>query len=163
MSRLIVISVVVGLALFGLLSFSLAEENLTITTYYPSPYGSYRQLNVSNTLVVGPFSVVDPATVSAVAVAGGTAEYIFARRNLPTVADPTTYGWAAGDRYYLYSQDGLAAYLSTDDFGNIFGVTNAGSVHIYSAAETTTDGIGIVYGYTTGEQARYPQNNHSTP
>jgi len=26
--------------------FSFAQENITITTYYPSPYGSYRELRV---------------------------------------------------------------------------------------------------------------------
>ena len=53
MSRLIVISVVIGLALFGFLSLSSAQENLTITTYYPSPYGSYMDLRVSDQLSVG--------------------------------------------------------------------------------------------------------------
>jgi len=37
---------------FVLLLFSLSfcEEKITITTYYPSPYGSYRDLEVNNNL-----------------------------------------------------------------------------------------------------------------
>lgn len=47
----------IGLIIFGaLILFSSAyarEEELTITTYYPSPYGSYQQLYVAQTLGIG--------------------------------------------------------------------------------------------------------------
>lgn len=42
---------IIGIAVFFILSlFSLGfcEESMTITTYYPSPYGSYRQLSVTS-------------------------------------------------------------------------------------------------------------------
>jgi hypothetical protein len=46
-----------SLSLIYLLIFPLiiyaADETLTITTYYPSPYGSYNNLTVANTLGVG--------------------------------------------------------------------------------------------------------------
>lgn len=38
--------------IFALLSLVLADEQLTITTYYPSPYGSYNQLQ-TNSLGIG--------------------------------------------------------------------------------------------------------------
>jgi hypothetical protein len=37
---------------FGLFSSAFAEETMTITTYYPSPYGSYNELS-TNKLAVG--------------------------------------------------------------------------------------------------------------
>jgi hypothetical protein len=37
----------ISLAIF-LSVYAYAEENITITTYYPSPYGSYRNLNIYN-------------------------------------------------------------------------------------------------------------------
>jgi len=39
-----VLSLVMGLILSFLYAACFAEESITITTYYPSPYGSYRQL-----------------------------------------------------------------------------------------------------------------------
>lgn len=39
--------------------FSSAAENITITTYYPSPYGSYRQLS-SNQVVIGSSYTTNP-------------------------------------------------------------------------------------------------------
>jgi len=38
--------------IFGFFSLSFAEESITITTYYPSPYGSYNSLQ-TNMLGVG--------------------------------------------------------------------------------------------------------------
>lgn len=48
MSKLINI---IGIAMFfilSLFSFVFSQESMTITTYYPSPYGSYRQLSVTS-------------------------------------------------------------------------------------------------------------------
>lgn len=65
----------------GLLSLGFAEENITITTYYPSPYGSYRELRAQRVAVgenyinTGTYSWdATPATISANAdlVAEGT-------------------------------------------------------------------------------------------
>lgn len=44
---------IIILFIFCLSSLSFSQEQLTITTYYPSPYGSYRDLKVTNTLEVG--------------------------------------------------------------------------------------------------------------
>lgn len=39
--------------ILGLFSLSFSQEQITITTYYPSPYGSYRELR-ANRLTVDP-------------------------------------------------------------------------------------------------------------
>ena len=44
-----------ALFLFPLLSF--AQENITITTYYPSPYGSYRELRVQRLAIGENYSI----------------------------------------------------------------------------------------------------------
>jgi len=47
------ILVITGIFLWvSLFSFSFAEEKLTITTYYPSPYGTYRELRAQR-IVIG--------------------------------------------------------------------------------------------------------------
>lgn len=45
------IIVFVGMILFFGASFCLAEESITITTYYPSPYGVYKELRAKRTAV----------------------------------------------------------------------------------------------------------------
>lgn len=44
--------IILFLFLAGIYSVALAQEELVITTYYPSPYGSYDQLN-ANQMAVG--------------------------------------------------------------------------------------------------------------
>lgn len=44
MSKHINIIGIVAFFILGLFSLSFAEESITITTYYPSPYGSYKEL-----------------------------------------------------------------------------------------------------------------------
>ncbi len=42
------ISIFVGILLFSGLSLCFAEDSVTITTYYPSPYGSYNELTTTS-------------------------------------------------------------------------------------------------------------------
>jgi len=44
MSKQVNIMVIVLFLILGLFSLSFSQESMTITTYYPSPYGSYREL-----------------------------------------------------------------------------------------------------------------------
>lgn len=44
MSKILTITAVVLLLILSLSSFAFSEETLTITTYYPSPYGRYKEL-----------------------------------------------------------------------------------------------------------------------
>ena len=58
------VRVVVISSIFCGLYFKIAqaqgEESITITTYYPSPYGSYRQLIVTDSMIVGTGSPANP-------------------------------------------------------------------------------------------------------
>ncbi len=42
-----------GVLFFAFNTFAFADESITITTYYPSPYGSYNQLYVADKLNIG--------------------------------------------------------------------------------------------------------------
>ena len=48
MVRILKIFAAVIFSINSLLAFAFAEERLTITTFYPSPYGSYKQLSVTD-------------------------------------------------------------------------------------------------------------------
>ncbi len=70
---------IIGIAvflIFVLFSLSFADESMTITTYYPSPYGSYNQLQtkslgVGDNNVDGNFTSADvPTTTGDVWIAG---------------------------------------------------------------------------------------------
>lgn len=50
MSKLLNLIAITIVFIFILFSLSLAEEQITITTYYPSPYGSYQDLEVIHKL-----------------------------------------------------------------------------------------------------------------
>lgn len=53
MFKQINIMIIVLSILLGSSSLAFSEESITITTYYPSPYGSYNNLEVRNQLTVG--------------------------------------------------------------------------------------------------------------
>jgi len=48
--------VVLSLIISASLSFAQTSENVTITTYYPAPYGEYRQVKLTPTTGFTPFS-----------------------------------------------------------------------------------------------------------
>lgn len=52
MAKLFTITGIAICVIFGLFCFSFAQESLTITTYYPSPYGSYNELR-ANQMSIG--------------------------------------------------------------------------------------------------------------
>lgn len=67
MFRLIHIALNITLIILVLFSLSLAEESITITTYYPSPYGSYNELTTaSNTYLATTSGNVGIGTTSAI-------------------------------------------------------------------------------------------------
>lgn len=53
MSKRINITGITLFFIFTLFSLGFCEESMTITTYYPSPYGSYNDLYVANRLGIG--------------------------------------------------------------------------------------------------------------
>ena len=134
MSRLIVISVLIGLALFGLLSLSFAQEHLTITTYYPSPYGSYKDLAVFNQLYVGPigdiFSPTGGSHPGAIAVSGSAAGLYLVNRNL--ISTTLSHPWGAGQVFYWYNLGGVAMLsngaTTAAGITNVLQVTSSGNL-----------------------------------
>jgi len=48
MARLVILVCLMGLLVISATAFAQNEEKITLTTYYPSPYGSYGQLDVNN-------------------------------------------------------------------------------------------------------------------
>lgn len=57
MIRWVKINAMTVFFLLALLAFAFPEETLTITTYYPSPYGSYNELTVANREAIGDVNV----------------------------------------------------------------------------------------------------------
>jgi len=101
-----------SLFLLFLFSLSRAQEQITITTYYPSPYGSYRDLEVSNKLSG---RGVSPTT----GPAGNVDIVIFAQNTAPDTTIPDKYGvyartWAGGN------VGGALARAWLDNTGNIW-------------------------------------------
>ena len=163
MNKLIVIPVVIGLVLFGFLSFSSAQqEHLTITTYYPSPFGSYRDLSVSNQLYVGPigniFSITVPETlhpgaITASGVAGGL--YLVDQNLISTTL---THPWATGQVFYWYN---LGSKVRLNNAGStsasdVMTITTAGTLNVtgnllaWSNASHPNGCYMMSYGSTSG-------------
>lgn len=53
MIRLLSIMGIAVFFIYSLSSLSFSQEQLTITTYYPSPVGSYRELRIEGSVVAG--------------------------------------------------------------------------------------------------------------
>jgi len=121
-----------GVSVLFLASFSLlqaADEQLTFTTYYPSPYGSYIDLTVSNSLMVGP--VNNGATIwggnannvpGAVVASGSAAAFLFVDRNS---------GYSAGtpgNTYAWYNTGGVCRLWTTVN-GDILQISSNGAIN----------------------------------
>ncbi len=133
-----------------LVSFGFSED-LIITTYYPSPNGSYRDLRVSNSLGVGTLSDAWLATqanndgmIVSAGVNGGL--YFKGRNN--------------GNIFAWYSLDGATARLWNSSGGDLFGVSNTGNVYIRKSSEVTNDPLNGLAWYTTGVMPRYCDKAH---
>jgi len=145
------IGVIVIFLLLGLFSLSFSQEQLTITTYYPSPFGSYRDLSVTDSLQVGPHPMANAQ--GRVHTGGSNAEFSFARRDL--AAPPAG---VAGDRYVWYNQAGTAA-LWTPVSGNLVSIGSTGNVYAAGAVEAFSRCILLTFGGDTGQlncPAEYP-------
>ena len=58
MSKKIIFSLLISIFC---LTLSYADETLTITTYYPSPYGIYRDLRVTHSIIMQTEPIISPA------------------------------------------------------------------------------------------------------
>jgi hypothetical protein len=109
------------------------NEEMTVTTYYPSPFGSYNRMDVSRSIAVGPMpaartyveslnsgGVTEEGTVY---TSGSNSCFVFQARQ-----SPRRFGW--------YSGNGEVAWLWTDSpvapagpNGTVFGVERNGRVY----------------------------------
>ncbi len=114
---------------FGLLSLAFAEEKLTITTYYPSPYGSYYDLYVASKLGIG---TTAPSTLLHVGLAGTTLGTIGVAGNTSGLVTIQPAAAAGTWTLTLPTAVGSAGQQLTDAAGN--GITSwaaAGSKREY--------------------------------
>ena len=141
MSKLLNLIAITVVFIFILFSLSLAQEQITITTYYPSPYGSYQDLTVANSLRL---------------------------ETSPTapVADGPQIEWRTGTpRHWNIDQSGDTLRFFTENNTNgalaerIYFTENA-NIHWFKAEEVTIDPLNGWVGYTTGTVPRYSRKCH---
>jgi len=98
--------------IFGFLSLSFADETLTITTYYPSPYGSYNELTTaSNTYLAttsGKVGIGTTGPTAALHVVNYTSSLRFGQGLSDQASDPTLEIGATNNVYsdLLFSPNG---------------------------------------------------------
>ncbi|MBI3991477.1 MAG: hypothetical protein HY350_04935 [Candidatus Omnitrophica bacterium] len=109
----------------GLFTICFAEESITITTYYPSPYGSYNTLYVAGNVGVGTSSPVYPLDVRGNTAINGASFYV---RSSPSVT------WD----FLKFSVDGSIGRLDIKQVDFRMGVNNT-----TDAGETFTDVFSI--------------------
>ena len=172
------------LLLLVLPCISLAEESLTITTYYPSPYGSYNELRTySNTYLAITSGKVGIGTTSPEAKLhlSGTADnaMIIDERDWNNKAmiyfregGGTTYGGYVG---YNGLADGLQfntlnnsveklGIFITRDIGNVgIGTTTPGSYKLYVNGNVYVAGSGTYTGTWAVSDLRYKTNIETLP
>lgn len=158
----------------GLFSLSTAEESITITTYYPSPYGSYNDLYVANNVGIGTASPASKLNIS-----GGDTSLNFPNpgssnlgaihfsnpNNLNAQAitfDDDVPGNAAQAGIYVTNNhaDGTRMYLATTSDYSIgpqtrVMINNYGNVGIGTANPGTRLAVAGLSGSSSGSYLRY--------
>lgn len=129
--------------LVGSGAFLFAEEAITITTYYPSPYGSYQDLYVANELGVG---TTDPGTKLDVysELTGGAGGH--ANQPIIRITQGRNTGYNIGDIHgelQFYTKD----YVYSGQLGAIQGYIRAVSTR---ANGVTFADAGLDFGTTSG-------------
>jgi len=151
MPRNIIVFAAAAVIILCSISFGFCED-LTITTYYPSPNGSYQDLRVSNSLGVG-------STASAwldahspnngMIVTGGTnAGLTLLARN----GSNSFFTW--------FNQNGTAASLADSSGTILFEIRTDRNVYIRSPSARTADPLNGVAPADTSV-IRYCDNNHN--
>ncbi len=93
----------------GLLSLGFAEEKLTITTFYPSPYGSYDVLYVKSRLGIGGTS----ATASLYIYDENSSALLVTNSNNPSASSGINM-YKSGNRKFIAVVDGGENYVILD-------------------------------------------------
>jgi|GEM_PF-2048678 len=132
------------------------DEKLKLSTYYPSPFGSYRNLNVSNILAVGP---VNPDNIWGVGVARPGTLLLSGTNAGLNIMDRNAGAWtgAPGNIFTWYAQGGLLR-LSTGillpsgvlGIGDILHITSNGTVMEYVTPDHLNGCYRMSYGSSSG-------------
>jgi hypothetical protein len=120
--------ILVLVSIFVCISVAFAEDSLVITTYYPSPYGSYNEIR-ANRMVIGSFTTVSPSDGAVT----------FNPTTNPTGAEGTLYydSTAHGFKYRDNSGwKGIGEGYWTANESNIYN-TNAGNVGVGTKKPTS--------------------------
>lgn len=126
----------------------LFAEEITITTYYPSPYGSYRQLTVSDKMAVGDVTGDGPTNATDLAVVG-TGSGIVVNGGIKVLrgVPPAAAGNFSNTGYsFNYDGDtGMFRTLGTDAStrGDIAFVLDSNERMRISGAAATAGNVGI--------------------
>ena len=155
MQKFLGIIIIVCLIL-SLYSLSFSQEQITITTYYPSPYGSYRVLNIQGQVAAG-----QP-------VPG----IIFSRTDIAPAAQPH---WAIQEETnYLVFRDatdtwwGIAldktnnrVLLNSGVGSSILRIDPNGNIYLNKTEEVTNDPLNGYPWYATDVSPRYSGSCHA--
>lgn len=105
------------------------SENLTIVTYYPSPMGSFADLDAANSIAVGPIPATRNQMLAETSLAAGHQGVVYTKGAQNGYMFTSRTG---SNTFWWYSPDGTHAYLGAKTFtsptSNLFGVTNAGTI-----------------------------------
>ena len=159
-NRLYVLGLVL-LLVFVLFSPGFAQdEQLTVTTYYPSPFGSYRDLGVSNILAVGPVTPAgwglgaNPVAPGTILLSGTSAGIDMLDRTITAPAGP-------GSVFSWYNSTGalrLATLAPGGGKTEILGITRAGRVRENVSPTKPNGCFRMSYGSRSG-LTRCPEGN----
>jgi len=121
------------------------QENVTITTYYPSPSGSYKDLDVINKLRVGPFSMFGAAASNpgSLVLSGSSAGLFMVDRTL------ATYPGGAGNSFAWYNSGGIVR-LWTPVNGDILSVPSNGQMNFVSRFDNSDANPGATFRDSNG-------------
>jgi len=132
----------------SILSCFVFAEDITITTYYPSPFGSYNDLQVTNKATFGPFSMFATAAVApgSIVLSGNTAGVYIVDRNL--AAYPAIPG--AGDAYAMYNQGGTWTLRTSPFTVDMLTVSSNGITNFNSSYDNTDITPGVTFNDING-------------
>lgn len=125
--------------IFGFFGLCFADESITMTTYYPSPYGSYNQLDVSRSVTFKPQSNL--AAIQAL--------------SSPQIGE---VAYSSGDDKFYYNNTGTSGGWVALSGGSGGGVTMMSA----RSASTYNHAGACAYCYNLSAAAAYAMNGDTT-